>query len=162
MDYKKYIDNIPNFPKEGIMYRDIQPLLEDSNALFEVCLQMIGLLDITHVDYFAGIESRGFIFASAMATLSDKGLKLIRKAGKLPNGADLNSIEYGLEYGRDKLEMKKGQGNIVLVDDIFATGGTIAAAELLAEMSGYEVLGKTCFVDIGIRKTHDVKCLVSY
>ena len=162
IDYKQYIDNIPNFPKEGIMYRDIQPLLEDSGALFEACIQMAGLLDITHVDYFAGIESRGFIFAAAMATLCDKGLKLIRKAGKLPNGADLNSIDYGLEYGRDKLEMKNGKGNIVLVDDIFATGGTLAAAEFLAEMSGYEVLDKVCFIDIGIIKKHNVKCLVSY
>ena len=97
-----------------------------------------------------------------MSVLSDRGTKLIRKAGKLPNGSDLNSIEYGLEYGRDTIEMKRGSGKIVLVDDIFATGGTIAAAELLAETSGYEVLDKVCLVDIGIIKNHDVKCLVSY
>jgi len=162
MDYKKYIANIPNFPKDGIIYRDIQPLLEYKDAFFEAVVQMVDLIDIDEVEYFAGIESRGFIFAAAMSVLSDRGTKLIRKAGKLPNGSDLNSIEYGLEYGRDTIEMKRGSGKIVLVDDIFATGGTIAAAELLAETSGYEVLDKVCLVDIGIIKNHDVKCLVSY
>lgn len=162
MNYKEYIDNIANFPKDGIMYRDIQPLLENSEVFYDAINGMGQLIDMDQVDYFVGIESRGFIFAAALATVNLKGMKIIRKAGKLPNGNELNSLEYGLEYGRDKIEMKKGSGNIVLVDDIFATGGTIAASELLAEISGYTVVDQVCLVDIGIRKNHDVKCLVSY
>lgn len=160
MELKSYIDSIENFPIEGVTYRDIQPLLEDSEAFWEGVLQMTELVDLEKVDYFVGIESRGFIFASAMAALTLKGLKLIRKGGKLPG--KVNSVEYGLEYGRDTIEMKPGWGNIVLVDDVYATGGTIAAAEILAETSGYQVLDSVCLLDIGLIKEHDTKCVISY
>ena len=160
MELKSYIDSVENFPIEGVTYRDIQPLLEDSEAFWEGVLQMTELVDLEKVDYFVGIESRGFIFASAMAALTLKGLKLIRKGGKLPG--KVNSVEYGLEYGRDTIEMKPGWGNIVLVDDVYATGGTIAAAEILAETSGYQVLDSVCLLDIGLIKEHDTKCVISY
>lgn len=160
MELKSYIDSIENFPIEGVTYRDIQPLLEDSEAFWEGVLQMTELVDLEKVDYFVGIESRGFIFASAMAALTLKGLKLIRKGGKLPG--KVNSVEYGLEYGRDTIEMKPGWGNIVLVDDVYATGGTIAAAEILAETSGYQVLDSVCLLDIGLIKEHDTKCVIFY
>jgi adenine phosphoribosyltransferase len=160
-DFKEYIHTIPDYPKEGILFRDIQPLLEDKDALLEATLFMGQLVDLTDVDYFVGIESRGFIFASAMATTFIKGLKLIRKKGKLPN-KDLSSMTYELEYGFDTIEMKPGKGKVVIVDDVFATGGTMYTAESLCLASGYEVVGKICLVDIGIRKSHDVKCLISY
>ena len=90
-----------------------------------------------------------------------KGFKMIRKAGKLPP-ANLVSIEYGLEYGRDTIEIEKGFGNVVIVDDVFATGGTMTAAEMICELAGYQVVDSICLLDIGINKKHTTKCLISY
>lgn len=160
MDLKSYIREVPDFPKIGINYKDIQPLLEDEQAFFESLYQMGELVDLTKVDYFVGIESRGFIFASALAAMNMKGFKMIRKRGKLPPG-DLITLEYGLEYGRDIIEMEEGIGNVVIVDDVFATGGTMAAASLVAETAGYQVVDEICLLDIGITK-RDVKCVISY
>jgi adenine phosphoribosyltransferase len=160
MDLKSYIREVPDFPKIGINYKDIQPLLEDEQAFFEALYQMGELVDLTKVDYFVGIESRGFIFASALAAMNMKGFKMIRKRGKLPPG-DLITLEYGLEYGRDIIEMEEGIGNVVIVDDVFATGGTMAAASLVAETAGYQVVDEICLLDIGITK-RDVKCVISY
>jgi adenine phosphoribosyltransferase len=160
MDLKSYIREVPDFPKIGINYKDIQPLLEDEQAFFEALYQMGELVDLTKVDYFVGIDSRGFIFASALAAMNMKGFKMIRKRGKLPPG-DLITLEYGLEYGRDIIEMEEGIGNVVIVDDVFATGGTMAAASLVAETAGYQVVDEICLLDIGITK-RDVKCVISY
>lgn len=160
MDLKSYIREVPDFPKIGINYKDIQPLLEDEQAFFEALYQMGELVDLTKVDYFVGIESRGFIFASALAAMNMKGFKMIRKRGKLPPGS-LITLEYGLEYGRDIIEMEEGIGNVVIVDDVFATGGTMAAASLVAETAGYQVVDEICLLDIGITK-RDVKCVISY
>ena len=160
MDLKSYIKEVPDFPKKGINYKDIQPLLEDDQAFFEALYQMGELVDLTKVDYFVGIESRGFIFASALAAMNMKGFKMIRKRGKLPPG-DLITLEYGLEYGRDIIEMEEGIGNVVIVDDVFATGGTMAAASLVAETAGYQVVDEICLLDIGITK-RDIKCVISY
>ena len=96
-----------------------------------------------------------------MAMYTGAGFKMIRKAGKLPP-SNINKIEYGLEYGRDEIQIETGSGKIVLVDDIYATGGTMAAAEILAEISGYEVIQKVCLLDIGLIKKHDIECLVYY
>ena len=160
MDLKSYIREVPDFPKIGINYKDIQPLLEDDQAFFEALYQMGELVDLTKVDYFVGIESRGFIFASALAAMNMKGFKMIRKRGKLPPG-DLITLEYGLEYGRDIIEMEEGIGNVVIVDDVFATGGTMTAASLVAETAGYQVVDEICLLDIGITK-RDMKCVISY
>jgi len=163
VDFKNYIEDVQDFPHEGILYRDIQPLLADSEAFYEAITQLGKLVDFNEVDYFVGIESRGFIFASALAAESLKGFKMIRKEGKLPNTKDvLHAVEYDLEYGKDMIEMKPGKGNVVIVDDVYATGGTMFAAELLCEMAGYKVIDKICLVDIGIKKEHDVKCLIKY
>jgi adenine phosphoribosyltransferase len=88
-------------------------------------------------------------------------MKLIRKKGKLPPN-DLSSISYKLEYGFDEIEMKKGKGSVVIVDDVYATGGTMKAAETLCKNAGYNVIDKLCLIDIGIVKDHDVKCLITY
>ena len=160
MDLKSYIREVPDFPKKGISYKDIQPLLEDDQAFFDALYEMGELVDLSNVDYFVGIESRGFIFASALAAMNMKGFKMIRKKGKLPPG-DLITLEYGLEYGRDIIEMEEGIGNVVIVDDVFATGGTMTAASLVAETAGYQVVDEICLLDIGITK-RDIKCVISY
>ena len=163
INFKDYIEDVKDFPKEGILYRDIQPLLEDSEAFYDAIYAMGELVDMENVDYFVGIESRGFIFAAALASINLKGFKMIRKAGKLPDvNHVLHRVKYGLEYGEAEMEMKPGKGKIVLVDDVYATGGTLTAAEGLCKMSGYDVIDKICLVDIGIKKDHDVKCLITY
>ena len=162
IDYKDYIESVPNFPKDGILYRDIQPLLENRNAFNQAINEMYSLTAIKP-DYYVGIESRGFIFASALANKFGKGFKMIRKSGKLPDSnSTLVATEYELEYGTDRIEMKPGKGKVVIVDDIFATGGTMSAAENLCKLGGYEILDKLCLLDIGIVKDHDIKCLIKY
>ena len=163
MDLKTLIEDVVDFPKEGIIYKDIQPLLENPQAFKTAIVNMKQLTNFVNVDYWVGIESRGFIFASALANHSYGGFKMIRKAGKLP---DRNHVlygkEYDLEYGSARIEMKPGSGNVILVDDVYATGGTMTAAEELCKSAGYNVVDKVCLVDIGINKNHDVKCLISY
>lgn len=163
MNFKSFIKDIPNFPKEGILFRDIQPLLQDSEAFYDAIYDMGQLIDMEKVDYFVGIESRGFILASALASINLKGFKMIRKAGKLPDTeSSLFRVEYDLEYGSDAIEMQGGWGNVVIVDDVYATGGTMKAAEHLASFAGYQVIDSICLLDIGIVKKHTTKCLISY
>ena len=165
MDYKKYIDNIHHFPIEGIIYKDIQPLLADSNVFMDAVKDMGRLVDYKNVKYWVGVESRGFLFASALALVYGGGVRIVRKKGKLPNKR-LFSVKYGLEYGEDELQMaylpEHDLGTCVVVDDVLATGGTIQAAENLCKMVGLNVIDKLCLMDIGIKKDHDVKCLISY
>jgi adenine phosphoribosyltransferase len=161
MVFKQYIESIQDFPKQGILFRDIQPLLEDSEMFFDAIYEMSMLINLEQVDYFVGIDSRGFIFASALALQNNKGFKMIRKEGKLPNNL-LHGVKYDLEYGSATIEMKPGTGKVVIVDDVYATGGTMAAAVELCKSAGYNVIDKVCLLDIGIVKGHDVKCLVTY
>lgn len=161
MEFKNLIKSVPDHPKPGILFRDIQPLLEDSEQFFEVIYGMGELINLEVVDYFVGIESRGFIFASALASINLKGLKMIRKAGKLPP-ENLHTVVYKTEYSLDTIQMQKGSGNIVLVDDVFATGGTMEAAHQLATDAGYTIIDSLCLLDIGIVKNHNTKCLISY
>ena len=165
IDYKDYIDNIHHFPIEGIIYRDIQPLLADSSVFMDAVKDMGRLVDYKNVKYWVGVESRGFIFASALALLYGGGVRIIRKKGKLPN-RQLVSVKYGLEYGKDELEMayipQHDLGTCVVVDDVYATGGTMEAGVNLSQMVGLDVVDKLALVDIGIKKDHDVKCLIKY
>ena len=166
IDYKDYINNIHHFPIEGIIYRDIQPILADG-LLFNSAIQELGeLIDENNLPlYWVGIESRGFLFASALAIEFGGGVRMIRKKGKLPNNK-LVSVKYGLEYGKDELEMahfpEHELGTCVVVDDVYATGGTMDASVNLCEMVGLKVVDKLALVDIGIKKEHDVKCLIKY
>jgi adenine phosphoribosyltransferase len=163
INFKDYIENVQDFPKEGIIFRDIQPLLAYSEAFYDAIYSMGEFVDMEEVDYFVGIESRGFIFASALASINLKGFKMIRKEGKLPDRNHvLHAVEYDLEYGTDVIEMKPGNGKVVIVDDVYATGGTMEAAEELCKIAGYEVVDKLCLVDIGLKKDHDIKCLIKY
>jgi len=165
MNYKDYINDIPNFPIDGILYRDIQPLLADSNVFMDAVKDMGRLVDYKNVKYWVGVESRGFLFASALALLYGGGVRIVRKKGKLPNNR-LFSVSYGLEYGKDKLEMayipQHDLGTCVVVDDVLATGGTIQAAENLCKMVGLDVIDKLCLMDIGLYDGYDVKSLIQY
>ncbi len=158
--YKEHIESIQDFPKEGILYRDIQPLLANPTVFMDAVKDMGRLIDKVP-RYWVGIESRGFIFASALSMIYGGGVKLIRKSGKLPN-ENLKRVNYTLEYGIDTIEMKSGIGSIVLVDDIYATGGTMKASEKLSKICGYDIIDKLCLLDIGIVKDHDIKCLINY
>lgn len=163
MEIKQFIKEVPNHPKEGILFRDIQPLLEQPQAFEDAIQSMVDLIHrpFDEIDYFVGIESRGFIFATAMAWITNSGFKMIRKAGKLPP-TNLETISYDTEYSTDTIQMERGWGNVIIVDDVLATGGTIKAAETLATNAGYQVIDSICLMDIGILKNHDIQCLISY
>lgn len=135
--YKNWIHETPDFPIKGVLFRDVSPLFADAK-MFQKCIaDMNKLFDLNEVDAFVGIESRGFIFASAMAMQSGKGFIPLRKAGKLPPPVFQKS--YALEYGQATLEMKAGQGRVIVIDDVLATGGTLVAAMDLCEQAGYHV-----------------------
>ena len=164
INYKDYINSIHHFPIEGIIYRDIQPLLAD-NIAFKSAINDMGQLVNEIPDYWVGVESRGFLFASALAHQFGGGIRIIRKKGKLPNRS-LFSVKYGLEYGSDELEMAHisthDKGTCVIVDDVLATGGTIDAADRLCKLHGLNVIDKICFMDIGIYNGYDIKSVVQY
>ncbi|MEJ6952051.1 adenine phosphoribosyltransferase [Natronospora cellulosivora (SeqCode)] len=141
MDLKKIIRDIPDFPKEGIVFKDITTLLKDADAFKETIDQLVDRYKDYDFNYIAGIEARGFIFAAPLALAMGKGLIPIRKVGKLPG--ETITASYDLEYGSNAVEMhkdalKKGD-KVLLVDDLLATGGTVAAAVDLIEELGAKV-----------------------
>lgn len=144
----QYLDQVPDFPKPGIVFSDISPLLKTHfNETIDALSGLFSEEEWQQIDCLVGIESRGFIFASALAYKHNKGFIKVRKPGKLPNVHA--SVEYGLEYGTDKLEMQKGDGSrVVLLDDLIATGGSMGAAVQLCEQVGYQVAGMACLVDL--------------
>ncbi|XGC81545.1 adenine phosphoribosyltransferase [Bdellovibrio bacteriovorus] len=137
MDLKSLIRDVPDFPKEGILFRDMTPLLQSPEAMSYVSRNFIKHVDLSQIDYFAGIESRGFILAAHLASTHNKGFLPIRKAGKLP--PPTKRIAYQLEYGSAEIELPVGQGRIMIVDDVLATGGTLQAAIDLSFLAGYKV-----------------------
>ena len=143
MDLKKYIRSIPDYPKKGILFRDITTLIKNENA-FKNCIdQMSEIMGKLNCDKIAAIESRGFIFASPLSYNLTKPYILLRKKNKLP--ADKFSVDFNLEYGNATLEMHKDSINpnekIIIIDDLIATGGTAEAAAKLVKMSGGQVAG---------------------
>lgn len=148
-DLKQFVVDIPDFPKPGILFRDISPLLRRHfAATIESLEALFTAHEWTAIDAIAGIESRGFILASALAERRGKGFVPIRKKGKLP--PPVVDIAYELEYGTGVLEMQAGQGRLLLVDDVLATGGTLAASTTLSRQAGYVVHGIGVLIDIGI------------
>ena len=143
MDLKKYIRSIQDYPKKGILFRDITTLIKDKNA-FKNCIdQMSAILNKLNYDKIAAIESRGFIFASPLSYNLTKSHILLRKKNKLP--AERYSVDFELEYGKATLEIHKDSVNpkekVIIIDDLIATGGTAEAAAKLIEKSGGEVAG---------------------
>lgn len=148
-DVRDTIRDIPDFPKDGILFKDITTVLAD-HALFSRVIEWMGVA-YDDVDKLVGIESRGFIFASAMVPHTEAGLALARKPGKLPHTTISES--YDLEYGSAALEMHtdaiKPGDRVVIVDDLLATGGTAAAAIKLVKELGGEVLGCVFLIELG-------------
>ena len=147
----KYIRDVPDFPKPGIVFKDITPLLADPAALREVMVAMAAPWRDAGVTHIVGVESRGFLFGTGVALDLDVGLALVRKPGKLP--CDTHSVSYALEYGTDSLEIHKdalGPGDrVVVVDDVLATGGTAGAVGELIDRCGAELLGFAFLLELG-------------
>lgn len=149
-DLKEFIRDIPDFPKEGIIFHDITPLLQNAGAFEAAIERMAEMLSGHGIDYLVGIESRGFIFASPLAIKLRTGLVIVRKPGKLPY-VTINE-SYDLEYGSDSLEVHRDAihhgGRVVLIDDLLATGGTAKAAGDLIKKLGGEIAGYCFLVEL--------------
>jgi len=145
MNLKEHIRSIKDYPKKGILFRDITTLIKNEKAFSETIDQIIERSKKYKIDKIAAIESRGFVFASAVSYLLKKPFILLRKKNKLP--ADVYSIDFELEYGTATIEMHKDSiepnENVLIVDDLIATGGTAEAAAKLIEISGGKV---SCFI----------------
>ncbi len=143
MDLKQFIRDIPDFPKPGILFRDITPLLASPQAFGECVRRMAEHYDDCQIDVVVAAEARGFIFAAPLALQLDAAFVPIRKPGKLP--FETRAFHYELEYGSDTLEMHSdgvasGQ-NVLVVDDLLATGGTVEACCQLLSQSGAKIVG---------------------
>lgn len=158
MNFKKLINEIPDFPKPGVSFKDISPLLKSSSFSY-VVYNMKNL--VKKPKYWVGFESRGFIFASSIAALDNSGFIMCRKKGKLP--PPIISQEYNLEYGSDILEIQPGGGDVVIVDDVYATGGTMDAVEKLCTQAGYNVIDKLVLIDLKyLHASNNIKSLIQY
>jgi adenine phosphoribosyltransferase len=143
--------DVPDFPKPGIVFKDITPLLADGAALREVAAAMADPWRGQGVTHVLGVESRGFIFGAAVAMELDVGLILVRKPGKLP--CESFGADYTLEYGTDRLEMHKdaidGSSRVVILDDVLATGGTAGAVADLVAQAGGQLAGFGFLLELG-------------
>ena len=144
MSYKQFIKEVPNFPIDGVNFKDISPLLADQQTFLSVIIDMGKRVRLP--DYWIGIDARGFIFASALAVQFGGGVVMCRKEGKLP--PPTRTLGYDTEYSKDVLELKEGSGEVVIVDDVLATGGTIQTVNKLVEKAGYNVVGNIVLIDL--------------
>ncbi|HUX72390.1 MAG TPA: adenine phosphoribosyltransferase [Steroidobacteraceae bacterium] len=150
-DLKQFVADAADFPRPGILFRDIAPLLRDH---FEATIAALdGLLSEEEwrgIDALAGIESRGFVLGAALAARRGKGFVLVRKQGKLP--PPVVDMPYELEYGTGVLEIQPGQGRLLLIDDVLATGGTLRAAAELCVRAGYGIAALAVLIDLKLAK----------
>ena len=141
MNLKNFIRSIPDYPKKGILFRDITTLIKDDKAFRETINQIVERSKKYKIDKIAAIESRGFVFASAVSYLLKKPFIMLRKKNKLP--ADVHSIDFELEYGTATIEVHKDSleknDSVLIIDDLIATGGTAEAAAKLIEISDAKV-----------------------
>ena len=141
MNLKSYIRSIPDYPKKGILFRDITTLIKDKDAFSETINQIVERTKKFEFDKIAAIESRGFVFASAVSYYLKKPFIMLRKKNKLP--AEVHSVDFELEYGKATIEVHKDSINqnekVLIIDDLIATGGTAEAAAKLIEISGGKV-----------------------
>lgn len=170
MNLQEKISEYKNFPKKGILFRDFNPILKDPAALSFMADEFAKYFHPKDVDVFAGIESRGFVLACLLAIKYNKGMILIRKAGKLPGKT--SKASYKIEYGQDTIEiqndiLEKGQ-RIVICDDLLATGGTAKASAKLIEKIGGQISGFAFIIELtelnGIKEISKYNCksLVKY
>lgn len=172
LDLTKIIKTFPDFPKRGILFRDINPVFGDHTAMDYISEEFCRRIPVSSIDCIVGIESRGFVVATVLALAIGKGLVLVRKAGKLP-GQTLRQ-SYEIEYGNSTVEIqkdsiRKGQ-RVLIADDLVATGGTAIAAERLVTQLGGEVMGFAFIIELAniggsgkIRNMgYDVHSLVVY
>jgi len=147
VELKRHIADVPDFPKPGILFRDITPLLRGH---FAETLDAVEALfrdgEWRETDAVAGVESRGFVLAAGLAARRGKGFVPIRKQGKLP--PPVVAVGYALEYGSGVLEMQRGRGRVLVIDDVLATGGTMQAAAELCTTAGYQVAGFGVLLDL--------------
>ena len=172
MELGKYIRSIPDYPKKGILFRDITTLIKNKEAFKETIDQLSKLSSKIIYNKLVAIESRGFIFASALSYNLSKSLILMRKKGKLP--ADTFSQDFVLEYGKATIEVHKDSINkndsVLIVDDLIATGGTSEAAAKLVEKSGGKVAGFIFVINLydlgGVKKLqekgYEVQSLIEF
>ena len=172
MDLKEYIRSIPDYPKKGILFRDITTLIKNEKAFEETVNQIIERSKKYKVDKIAAIESRGFVFASAVSYLLKKPFIMLRKKNKLP--ADVHSVDFELEYGTATIEVHKDsineKDNVLIIDDLIATGGTAEAAAKLVEISKGKVAAFIFVInlfDLGgceklIQKNYKVENLIEF
>ena len=170
MDLKEYIRSIPDYPKKGILFRDITTLIKNEKA-FKSCIdQIVERSKKFKLDKIAAVESRGFVFASAVSYILSKPFIMLRKKNKLP--AEIHSVDFELEYGRATIEVHKDSikkdEKVLIIDDLIATGGTAEAAAKLIEVSNGKVAGLIFVInlfDVGgceklIKKNYKVENLI--
>jgi adenine phosphoribosyltransferase len=170
IDLRDHIRNIPDFPKAGIQFKDITPLIAHAEAFRATIDRLAGLVRDLGVDVVASAEARGFIFGAPLAIALDRGFVPIRKPGKLP--FEKIALEYQLEYGSDRLEVHADAfvagRRVLLLDDVLATGGTMRACCDLAVQTGAEVVACAFVVELGFLKGRlrldpfPVRSLISY
>ena len=179
--YKDYILEVPDFPKPGVSFKDISPLLSNEDVFRAAVVSMGTVVQagvrpdqmvlskkdewIPRPDYWVGVDARGFIFASALAVYFGGGVVMCRKKGKLPPPTIDN--EYDTEYSKDFISIKEGSGNIIIVDDVLATGGTLKAVNDVSKQAGYDVIDNVVLIDLKYvpridNFDLDVKSVVSY
>jgi len=172
MDLKDYIRSIKDYPKKGILFRDITTLIKNEKAFTECINQIVDRTKNFKVDKIAAIESRGFVFASAVSYILNKPFILFRKKNKLP--AETHSVDFELEYGTATIEVHKDSikknDSVLIIDDLIATGGTSEAAAKLVEISNGSVSGFIFVInlfDLGgcdklIKKGYEVENLIEF
>ncbi len=170
IDLRRFIRDIPDWPKEGILFRDITPLLADPEAFIVAVDALSAAFTEAGIEYVAAVEARGFIFGSVVAEKLGAGFVPIRKKGKLP--AQTESITYDLEYGTDTLEVHldavESGAKVLMVDDLLATGGTMAAACKPIEKIGGQVAGIAFLIELaGLRGAekiadYEITSIISY
>ena len=172
MNLKDYIRSIPDYPKKGILFRDITTLIKDKNAFEETINQIIERSKKYNFTKIAAIESRGFVFASAVSYVLKKPFIMLRKKNKLP--AEVHSVDFELEYGTATIEVHKDsineEDNVLIIDDLIATGGTAEAAANLIEISNGKVAAFIFVInlfDLGgcenlIKKNYKVENIIEF
>lgn len=161
VDLYEFVVDVPDFPEPGIVFKDITPLLASPDAFLQAVDEMADPFTASGVDIVVGIESRGFLLAGSIAERIGSGVGLVRKPGKLPRNTV--AVTYDLEYGTDALEIHEDAfpdgARVLIVDDVLATGGTLAASKQLIEKTGGFIVGGTMLIELsflgGRSRFHD-------